>query len=263
MSRNEPDVLLVYAVVYGVPLAFLVLRGWTLARIRKAVSEGTDLPAIAAALRGEMARDPSFEGPFVRFTLDGVRCYCHQRMLNRTQGVVITTLEARSGFPGFLQATSKGAIRHPLRSPRFRSPARIAGFSLVTTDVEWSSTLLQSGLEEYLNGLRTSVLRSPRIQLAGDRLTLEVEERVTRPRIVELLGYLAPLIRLSRREMESTGITFVGEIAVANDGCCPVCRQHFGEPGIRCSQCGAPHHPDCWSYVGRCAIFGCSSRRAA
>lgn len=39
---------------------------------------------------------------------------------------------------------------------------------------------------------------------------------------------------------------------------CPVCGDPLaGRPTRACPRCHTPHHADCWSYLGTCAIFGC------
>lgn len=38
---------------------------------------------------------------------------------------------------------------------------------------------------------------------------------------------------------------------------CPVCRCALGDDARLCVSCGAPHHHDCWEYIGHCAIYGC------
>jgi len=42
-------------------------------------------------------------------------------------------------------------------------------------------------------------------------------------------------------------------------GTCPICNIALsGEALTVCSKCHTSYHPECWSYNGRCAIFGCS-----
>lgn len=49
---------------------------------------------------------------------------------------------------------------------------------------------------------------------------------------------------------------------------CPVCGDEIvkDDPqmgAVYCSACRAPHHEDCWNYVGRCSIYGCGERRSS
>jgi hypothetical protein len=38
---------------------------------------------------------------------------------------------------------------------------------------------------------------------------------------------------------------------------CPVCSSAIETDLVSCLKCDAPHHEDCWDYVGCCATFGC------
>ena len=42
------------------------------------------------------------------------------------------------------------------------------------------------------------------------------------------------------------------------EGNCLVCGDALAERGVvYCAACETPHHPDCWSWVGRCSTFAC------
>jgi len=44
---------------------------------------------------------------------------------------------------------------------------------------------------------------------------------------------------------------------------CKVCGEPIdGGPVAVCETCGAPHHRECWEYVGRCSIYGCDGKVA-
>lgn len=38
---------------------------------------------------------------------------------------------------------------------------------------------------------------------------------------------------------------------------CPVCGYAVVEAATACERCFVLYHPRCWSYLGRCAIYGC------
>ncbi len=62
-----------------------------------------------------------------------------------------------------------------------------------------------------------------------------------------------------------TGIVW-RESAERAAGLCPICPTVLKEPVVRCPRCRAPHHRECWDYLGRCAVYGCEpkpGRRAA
>lgn len=42
---------------------------------------------------------------------------------------------------------------------------------------------------------------------------------------------------------------------------CPVCGYAVAETAMSCSRCFVLYHPRCWSYIGRCAIYGCRPDR--
>jgi hypothetical protein len=44
---------------------------------------------------------------------------------------------------------------------------------------------------------------------------------------------------------------------------CKVCGVAIeDEPRVRCARCQAPHHRDCWEFIGGCSIFGCSGKES-
>ncbi len=51
-----------------------------------------------------------------------------------------------------------------------------------------------------------------------------------------------------------------GESAERPAGLCPICTTVLTEPVIRCRRCRAPHHRECWEYLGRCAVYGCEPK---
>lgn len=47
------------------------------------------------------------------------------------------------------------------------------------------------------------------------------------------------------------------ETAETGAGSCPVCGDGLHTESVRCAKCQAPHHRECWDYVGICATFAC------
>ncbi len=47
------------------------------------------------------------------------------------------------------------------------------------------------------------------------------------------------------------------EAGATGEGACPVCGDSLHGESVRCAKCQAPHHRDCWDYVGFCATFAC------
>jgi hypothetical protein len=57
-------------------------------------------------------------------------------------------------------------------------------------------------------------------------------------------------------------ITF---LAVSNSGRlrCAICRDEVAGDVTYCARCHAPHHRECFRFVGNCSVYACRSRRAA
>jgi hypothetical protein len=183
-------------------------------------------------------------------------------MLFESRPEVVTTLECRVGFRAFFEATDRASLRYPTRSTRFRTLADIANFQIVTTDGTWALEILEAGLHDILCRLGRMAKRA-RIQLAADRFVVEVEDYLDPASIERIVReILTPLAHLGRAANFSAGVSFLGEVVVADQGRCPVCCQPFVPPVVHCPKCRTPHHPDCWAYWGRCAIFGCRGRGA-
>ncbi len=47
------------------------------------------------------------------------------------------------------------------------------------------------------------------------------------------------------------------------EGRCPVCGVALAGPVVHCRRCSTPHHADCWSYNGMCAVYACRGREHA
>jgi hypothetical protein len=251
------------AVAYVVVIGLILYQVAKSRRNREAVKRGEGLDDTARALGGEVTQDPAFDGPVVRFATDGIPTYFRQWMLfesNDSRPDVATTFECRTGFGGFLEATSLQAVRYPTRSPRFRVLPQEACFQIVTTDPAWATDLLNRGLRQILRDFADWQCKS-RITLAPDRFLLEVESRITPEVATKAARLVFRLAALSHRSDPSAGVTFLDGVQVSATGRCPVCGQAFELARVHCAQCKVPHHADCWTYWGRCAIFGCRGVR--
>ena len=250
-----------WAVFFGAFAAFVAFAIWRAAATREDVSRGEGLVDIAREIGGAVYTMASYPRPFVVFMADGVLSFVHQWMIYSQGHDVVTALESRIGFPGFLEATSRASRRGPTLSPRFRSLSSVEEFEIVTTDAGWAEQILKEGLRDLLRTLRTENRRA-RLTLAADRVSIEVETRLHEDDAQAMVGVLKRLAALSRTATLSVGVTILGEVSVADHGRCPVCRQAVAPPAIPCPACRAPHHQDCWEYWGRCAIFGCRGAMA-
>lgn len=63
--------------------------------------------------------------------------------------------------------------------------------------------------------------------------------------------------------LHTSGLTFLAgsDADACRDARCRVCGEGFDGPVVLCRECGAPHHKDCWRYLGRCTVYGCSGRK--
>jgi hypothetical protein len=240
-------------------LALFILVPWRSRRARAAVARGDGLARIAPALGGEVARDPSFDGPFIRFKTKESPTYCHQWLLFPGRTQIVTTFECRVGFRAFLEATSERSKRYPSRSPRFREIPPDHCFRIVTTDAPWAKEILDCGLRQILEDFGGWC--PARIQLAIDRFLVEVESPLSPSQAVFMTQTVARVAALGRATSAGVGVTFLEGVELGTQGRCPVCGQAFELAGVHCAQCRIPHHPDCWAYWGRCAIFGCRGQR--
>ncbi len=77
---------------------------------------------------------------------------------------------------------------------------------------------------------------------------------------VELFVRLAlPVLARAIRVCTFAGVEIL-DAAPTGEGDCPVCSHPLAEESVRCSKCRAPHHPDCWEYLGGCATYACGGR---
>jgi hypothetical protein len=243
-----------WAFFFGSFAGFVYLAIWWAGRARDEINRGVGLVEIARAVGGSVISVASYPRPFVLFRSEGVQS-CFYQWILRGQDVV-TTLESRLGFPAFLEATARASRRLPSRSPRYRVLMSAGDFDIVTTEPGWAKQILEAGLQEILRTLVVEFPRS-RITLGMDRFSIEIEDRVIPCETPAMISVLKRLATLRTTAPCSAGVTVLGELAVADHGRCPVCAQTFVTPQVQCRQCKAPHHADCWAYLGRCAIFGC------
>jgi len=64
---------------------------------------------------------------------------------------------------------------------------------------------------------------------------------------------------------EGDAVQFLGDAPAApGASACGVCGDPLeGDVQVRCDLCDAPHHPECWEYLGGCSTYACEGRPAA
>ncbi len=253
--------LLFYGAIGTVILVAFLRPRWKKRRLQNA----GDLPSLAESVKGELARDDSIEYPFVRFDLGGTRAYFVRWMLSLGSATVISTVEVRAPAGAFFEARSRDSKRFSSRSRRFVEIVDRHGDSLlVTSDERWARRFLARGGGALLGRLASWAPGPFRIQVTAARFTIEVESSLQAPQARKLVLLAESLLGvLADPEDSSAGIVILGSGFDPASGRCPVCNVAAGDRALTCGSCRAPHHSDCWAYVGRCSIFGCGSRRAA
>ena len=96
---------------------------------------------------------------------------------------------------------------------------------------------------------------------------ISVMEQIRRAKLEFARDALASGVARRRAE----GVTLLEDSAgdadpEAGPPICKVCGEPIdgggADPVVVCDACGAPHHLECWRYVGRCSIYGCGSKDA-
>lgn len=114
---------------------------------------------------------------------------------------------------------------------------------------------------------REAAMRSVRRLNNCAGFSLRIDGRMLRIEVTELLDHVDLILAMTRTAEEfmafvcpvisSEGIQ-MGDCA---DGRCPICSAPLAAaPLQRCDRCLAPHHRECWEYLGRCATYGCEPR---
>lgn len=148
-----------------------------------------------------------------------------------------------------------------------------------TGDASFDSAFLVQGsprewVLEVLNAeVRSALLRAANLgagSFGGSGGTLEAgPSGVTLTRWKNLVGdrellagFMESGISLfsGLRHPASRDIKIVSAKESAAEGRCPVCDHPLESNVLHCGSCRTPHHADCWTYFGGCAIFACARR---
>jgi hypothetical protein len=129
-------------------------------------------------------------------------------------------------------------------------------YRVEASDAAWAREVLDEPLRLSLYGL---------FQVYGPTVSLDASSSGVTLRVGRILvddpGLLGHLVgqatKALRRIHPDRGV--VASAVEVREGRCPVC-DHPMEKPLRCPACLTPHHEQCWTYMGGCAIFGCGSR---
>ena len=138
------------------------------------------------------------------------------------------------------------------------------GYQLCTQHPAWARKLLGGGV--------SSSLRRMNAFLDKRRCDLQLQHEQFRLRFrfpMDASNQLCQLIELGLDIGDQLGLQERGEITLSNqveshqetELHCPVCSGALEHGIVYCLLCGAPHHLDCWRYLGRCSLFGCQGTR--
>lgn len=115
-------------------------------------------------------------------------------------------------------------------------------------------------LSIYQNKVRVT-LKHGRINICGKVFT-------GKPR--QTLWFVEQSMRLveSLLGLGEGGVEFLdddsewGRPMISVEASCPVCGEPLDGSVVYCAGCEMPHHKECWSYAGSCAIFGCGHSKS-
>jgi hypothetical protein len=135
-----------------------------------------------------------------------------------------------------------------------RQAAIRAGDGFDARQGEWANDRIRQNLE------RISRLAPE----AGGTVTVTSREVVLRrdgglpdDGLMPVFANLAmPVVLRVMRVCRLRGVEIL-ETAATGEGTCPVCGCAMDAASVRCAGCRAPHHRECWDYVGACSTFGC------
>ena len=103
----------------------------------------------------------------------------------------------------------------------------------------------------------------PLIDLSFQRLKVRVSERLEHERgVMNLLETATDFVTYLLELRGAEGMV-VDEALRTEGGKCPVCNAPLEDPLLYCSGCRTAHHEDCWTYLGKCSLFGCRGTDAS
>lgn len=80
------------------------------------------------------------------------------------------------------------------------------------------------------------------------------------PLLRDFIEHTAAVLKILRDASSGAGVELVAAGEAASQGRCPVCATDLEGEARLCDRCRTPHHPECWSYFGGCAVFACGRR---
>jgi len=167
----------------------------------------------------------------------------------------------------------------PRRALKGTNPVRLGdrefdgGFVVQANDVDMARDVLSPAARWAIHGLQRLVHPGGLyIAVSPERLLTHIDRGLSEntealfEAVAETLALRGALLAgVARRYAE--GVTLLEGPTDADEEMgppvCKVCGEPIdGDPTAVCETCGAPHHLECWEYVGRCSIYGCDGKVA-
>ena len=182
------------------------------------------------------------------------------------------------GLP-FRMELAPSARPDPPQPPRGTRPVLTGdlefdrGFIVRSNDPEMARDFLREPARRGLAGLhRLGPPGGMLLSINPERMLVQVDRNLglgfdgLAAAVREALGLHDALIAGVATKM-SEGVSVIDSgPASASDSGPPVCKVCGGlielGPRMTCRRCKAPHHRDCWEFIGSCSIFGCNGREA-
>jgi hypothetical protein len=98
------------------------------------------------------------------------------------------------------------------------------------------------------------------LEIGPEGISLHTSETF-RSEVERLSEYALAALDLGRALLRILDTSVVvSEVVASATGACPVCGTAVEEGPGRCARCKTPHHPECWEYLGGCAVYACAAR---
>jgi hypothetical protein len=270
---------LVFLVVLVV-LTYLVVRltasagGWVSGKRYRAYR------ALAARYHGRYENRGLSDPPTVSFTYNGssVRVGLAPHVPGQALGPRTRVVARfRQGLPFRMELAplSRPAPPQPPKGTRMvqvGDPAFDRGFVVQANDADMARAFLSAPVRESIRNLQGLVPPSGMlVSINPERLLVQVDRNLA-PQPESLLFAVQQALAIhdglqagvASRLGQGIAIVEAGPAHAEDTGppVCKVCGEPILVPAVICTTCRAPHHRDCWEFIGACSIYGCNGKHS-